>query len=45
VLVIGIYAMVEKPASKAKKEHKTKSAAVLDPAGSGRTPHPFKALD
>jgi hypothetical protein len=34
---IGIYAMAEKPASKAKKEVKTaKSAAVLAPGGSER---------
>jgi len=36
VFVVGIYAMAEKPASKAKQAHKTKSAAVLTPTGSGR---------
>jgi hypothetical protein len=36
VFVVGIYAMAEKPASKAKKAHKTKSAAVFAPPGSAR---------
>jgi len=37
VFVIGIYAMAEKPASKAKKEvKKANSAAVFAPAGSAR---------
>ena len=32
VFAIGIYAMAEKPASKAKKAHKTASAAVFAPS-------------
>jgi len=34
VFVVGIYAMAEKPSSKAKKAHSTKSAAAVAPSGS-----------
>jgi len=37
VFVVGIYAMAEKPASKAKMAHESKSAAVLAPSASPGT--------